>query len=80
MDNSFFSEIYKRTDFLSEKVPYDFVQVNLSNSMRGVIRSLHYRMKPMELGKLVTVMNGKIYDVAVDIRKRSPSYGKFVGV
>jgi len=76
----FFSEIYKRTDFLSEKVPYDFVQVNLSNSRRGVIRGLHYQMSPMEQGKLVTVMKDKIYDVAVDIRKGSPSYGKFVGV
>jgi len=76
----FFSEIYKRTDFLSERVPYDFVQVNLSNSKRGVIRGLHYQMRPMEQGKLVTVMKGKIYDVAVDIRKGSPSYGKYVGV
>jgi len=76
----FFSEICKITDFLSEKVPYDFVQVNLSNSKRGVIRGLHYQMRPMEQGKLVTMMKCKIYDVAVDIRNGSPSDGKFLGV
>ncbi|MGC8622050.1 MAG: dTDP-4-dehydrorhamnose 3,5-epimerase [Caldisphaera sp.] len=76
----FFSEIYKRTDFLAEYVPYDFVQVNLSSSKRGVIRGLHYQMKPMEQGKLVTVIKGKIYDVALDIRNGSPYYGKHVAV
>jgi len=76
MISEFSSEIYKRTAILSEKVPYDFVQVNLSNSKRGVIRGLHYQMRPMEQGKLVTFKKGKIYQVAVDIRKGSPSYGK----
>jgi dTDP-4-dehydrorhamnose 3,5-epimerase len=76
----FFSEIYKRTDFLAENVPYDFVQVNLSNSKKGVVRGLHYQMRPMEQGKLVTVIKGKIYDVAVDIRKGSPYYGRYVGL
>ncbi len=76
----FFAEVYKRTDFLSENVPYDFVQVNLSNSKKGVVRGLHYQLRPMEQGKLVTVIKGRIFDVAVDIRKGSPYYGKYVAV
>jgi len=76
----FFSEIYKRTDFLSANIPYDFVQTNMSFSKRGVVRGLHYQMIPMEQGKLVTVIKGRIYDVAVDIRKGSPYYGKYVSV
>ncbi len=79
-ERGFFGEIYKRTDFLADFVPYDFVQVNLSFSKPGVVRGLHYQLRPMEQGKLVTVIKGKIYDVAVDIRKGSPYYGKHVGV
>ncbi len=54
----FFMELYKRTDFLTGGVPYDFVQVSLSRSRRGVVRGLHYQLKPMEQGKLVTVVRG----------------------
>jgi dTDP-4-dehydrorhamnose 3,5-epimerase len=50
-------------------VPYDFVQVNLSFSRRGVVRGLHYQLKPLEQGKLVYVVSGGVYDVAVDIRR-----------
>ncbi len=76
----FFQELYKRTDFLANNVPYDFVQVNVSFSKRGVVRGLHYQLKPMEQGKLVTVLRGRIVDVAVDIRRGSPWYGKHVMV
>ncbi len=76
----FFMELYKRTDFLSEGIPYDFVQVNLSMSRKGVVRGLHYQLRPMEQGKLVTVLRGRIVDVAVDIRKGSPWFGKYVMV
>ncbi|AEM38546.1 dTDP-4-dehydrorhamnose 3,5-epimerase [Pyrolobus fumarii 1A] len=76
----FFQELYKRTDFLANNVPYDFVQVNVSFSRRGVVRGLHYQLKPMEQGKLVTVLRGRIVDVAVDIRRGSPWYGKHVMV
>ena len=76
----FFAELYKRTDFLAGGIPYDFVQANLSYSKRGVVRGLHYQLKPMEQGKLVYVVEGRVYDVAVDIRMGSPWFGKHVGV
>ena len=76
----FFAELYKRTDFLAGGIPYDFVQANLSYSKRGVVRGLHYQLKPMEQGKLVYVVEGRVYDVAVDIRRGSPWFGKHVGV
>lgn len=79
-ERGFFMELYKRTPFLSAGIPYDFVQVNLSKSKRGVVRGLHYQLKPMEQGKLVTVVQGRIFDVAVDIRRGSPWYGKYVAV
>lgn len=76
----FFMELYKRTPFLSEGIPYDFVQVNLSCSGKGVVRGLHYQLRPMEQGKLVAVLRGRIVDVAVDIRRGSPWYGRHVAV
>lgn len=79
-DRGFFMELYKRTSFLANGIPYDFVQANLSVSRRGVVRGLHYQLKPMEQGKLVTVVQGRIFDVAVDIRRGSPWYGKYVSV
>jgi dTDP-4-dehydrorhamnose 3,5-epimerase len=79
-ERGFFAELYKRTDFLSNGIPFEFVQVNLSYSKRGVIRGMHYQLKPMEQGKLVYVVSGKVYDVAVDIRKGSPWFGRSVGV
>lgn len=79
-NRGYFKEIYKRTPYLSEGVPYDFVQANISYSVKGVVRGLHYQLRPMEQGKLVTVVQGKIVDVAVDIRKNSPTYGKHVMV
>ncbi len=79
-NRGFFKEIYKRTDFLANGIPYDYVQANVSMSRKGVVRGLHYQLKPMEQGKLVTVLSGRIVDVAVDIRKGSPYYGKYVMV
>lgn len=75
-----FAELYKRTDFLSSGIPYDYVQVNLSFSRKNVVRGLHYQLKPAEQGKLVYVINGRVYDVAVDIRKGSPWFGRYVGI
>ncbi len=79
-ERGIFKEIYKRTDFLSNYIPYDFVQANVSISRRGVIRGLHYQLRPAEQGKLVTVLRGRIFDVAVDIRRRSRWYGAYVAV
>ena len=57
-----------------------FVQDNHSKSSRGVLRGLHYQQPPMEQGKLVRVIQGEVFDVAVDIRKSSPTFGQWVGV
>lgn len=57
-----------------------FVQDNHSKSSRGVLRGLHYQKPPMEQGKLVRVIQGEVFDVAVDIRKSSPNFGQWVGV
>jgi dTDP-4-dehydrorhamnose 3,5-epimerase len=56
------------------------VQDNLSHSRHGVVRGLHYQNHPKAQGKLVTVLKGEIFDVAVDIRKGSPTYGRWVGI
>ncbi|MEM2222698.1 MAG: dTDP-4-dehydrorhamnose 3,5-epimerase family protein, partial [Candidatus Korarchaeota archaeon] len=76
----FFKEVYKRTDFFANGISYDFFQVNLSKSRKGVVRGLHYQLRPMEQGKLVSVVRGRIFDVAVDIRRGSPWFGKYVAV
>jgi len=57
----------------------EFVQDNHSRSLKGVLRGLHYQAEPMAQAKLITVMRGEIFDVAVDIRQESPTYGQWVG-
>jgi len=76
----FFCETYKRSDFSKHGIPEDFVQDNHSFSLRGVLRGLHYQIPPQAQGKLVSVIGGKIWDVAVDVRKSSSTFGKWVGV
>ena len=78
-DRGFFSEFYKESDFVSNGINKKFIQDNFSHSIYGVIRGLHYQKIPKAQSKLVTVLNGKIFDVAVDIRKNSPTYGKWIG-
>lgn len=58
----------------------EFVQDNHSLSAKGVLRGLHYQIEPFAQGKLVRCIEGEVYDVAVDIRDDSPTYGKWVGV
>jgi dTDP-4-dehydrorhamnose 3,5-epimerase len=57
----------------------DFVQDNHSKSQKGVLRGLHYQLPPMAQGKLVRVIEGEVFDVAVDIRKNSATFGQWVG-
>ena len=76
----FFAETYKRSEFEAAGIRQTFVQDNYSHSMRGVLRGLHYQKAPMAQGKLVSVFRGQIFDVAVDIRRGSPTYGRWVGV
>jgi len=59
--------------------PVQFVQDNHSRSTKGVLRGLHYQLPPMAQGKLVRVVRGEVFDVAVDIRKGSPTFGEWVG-
>lgn len=68
-----------RMDLLPAGMP-DFVQHNESMSKRGVLRGLHFQAPPREQGKLVSVVRGAVYDVAVDIRLGSPTYGKHFGL
>lgn len=73
----FFEETYKEADFKAAGIDARFVQDNHSFSRRGVLRGLHWQKVPFTQGKLVGVVTGRIWDVAVDIRKGSPTYGKW---
>jgi len=76
----YFLGLYKRSDFVRAGITDPFVQDNYSRSERGVLRGLHYQKQPKAQGKLVICLKGRIFDVAVDIRKGSPQYGKWFGV
>jgi dTDP-4-dehydrorhamnose 3,5-epimerase len=75
----FFSEIYKTSEFQAAGIGDTFVQVNHSKSSRDVLRGLHYQINPKAQAKLIRVLSGEIFDVAVDLRKGSSTYGKWVG-
>ena len=79
-ERGFFMETYKYSDFSAFSIKERFVQDNYSCSRKGVLRGLHYQRHPRAQGKLVQVVSGKIFDVAVDIRRDSPTYGKWVGL
>ena len=76
----FFTESYKESDFIVNGINYKFVQDNHSLSKINVLRGLHYQSDPKAQGKLVRVVSGKIWDVAVDIRKDSSTYLKWIGI
>jgi dTDP-4-dehydrorhamnose 3,5-epimerase len=76
----FFLESYKQSAFASYGIPSVFVQDNCSCSARGVLRGLHYQKAPAAQGKLVFAVVGEIFDVVVDIRKGSPTYGRWAGI
>ncbi|EIL98439.1 dTDP-4-dehydrorhamnose 3,5-epimerase [Rhodanobacter thiooxydans] len=75
----FFYESYNKAKWVEAGIDADFVQSNVSRSARGVLRGLHYQW-PNPQGKLVSVLEGEVYDVAVDIRRGSPTFGQSVGV
>jgi len=79
-ERGFFLESYKKSDFEKAGITYEFIQDNHSASKKGVLRGLHYQKKPAVQGKLVRCIRGTIFDVAVDIRVDSPTFGKWVGV
>lgn len=75
----FFTETWNQARYEAAGIKGDFVQDNLSFSTRGVLRGLHFQ-NPKAQGKLVSVLQGEVYDVAVDIRVGSPTFGQWVGV
>lgn len=78
-ERGFFCETYNRRRFADTAgVDVDFVQDNYSRSRRGVLRGIHYQLHQPQ-GKLVSVVRGEVYDVAVDLRRSSPSFGHWVG-
>ena len=79
-DRGFFFELYKHADFVRAGIKDLLRQDNYSKSSQGVLRGLHYQKIPRAQGKLVLCLKGRIFDVAVDIRKDSPHYGKWTGI
>lgn len=79
-NRGFFLESYKKSVFVQNGIDIDFNQDNHSKSSKGVLRGLHYQAKPFAQAKLVRCTKGRIYDVAVDIRKSSKTFGKYVKV
>ena len=78
-DRGFFLESYKKSDFRQNGIDVEFVQDNHSKSSKGVLRGLHYQSHPKPQAKLVRCTHGKIFDVVVDIRKNSQTFGQWVG-
>ena len=76
----YFFESFSQKEFNEKVMPVNFVQDNESMSSYGVVRGLHYQRMPYTQSKLVRCVKGKVLDVAVDIRKGSPTYGKHVAV
>lgn len=79
-DRGFFYESYNAASLEAHGIRHTFVQDNHSRSIRGVLRGLHFQIPPRAQAKLVRVVQGRVFDVAVDIRKGSASFGRYVGV
>ena len=80
-DRGFFSETYNALDLTAAGIDAVFVQDNQSLSRSsGVLRGLHYQLEPKAQDKLVRVVRGRIFDVAVDVRRSSPTFGRWVGI
>ena len=77
-NRGYFMETYKESDFKAAGLDYNFVQDNQSSSRKGVLRGLHFQ-KTHPQAKLVRVLKGEVFDVAVDLRKGSETYGQWVG-
>lgn len=76
----YFMEAFKQEEFEAHVGKVDFVQDNESRSSRGVLRGLHYQLPPFSQAKLVRVVKGRVLDIAVDLRKDSPTFGKYISV
>jgi len=78
-DRGFFTETYSLPVWKKEGFLGSFVQDNLSRSTKGTLRGMHYQLSTRGMGKLVRVVQGSVFDVAVDLRKGSPTFGRWVG-
>lgn len=79
-ERGFFLESYKKTEFAENGIDVVFCQDNHSVSSKGVLRGLHFQRAPFAQAKLVRVVKGRVWDVAVDIRKNSPTFKRWIGV
>jgi len=79
-ERGYFFESYNRDKFLAQGIDVTFIQDNESRSMKNVLRGLHFQKPPFAQGKLVRVMHGSVLDVAVDLRRESPTYGKWASI
>lgn len=79
-ERGYFFESYNREKFREHGIGVTFVQDNESRSVKNVLRGLHFQKPPFTQGKLVRVMRGSVLDVAVDLRKNSPTYGKWASI
>jgi dTDP-4-dehydrorhamnose 3,5-epimerase len=78
-ERGYFFESFHKEKYKEAGIDIDFVQDNESKSVKGVVRGLHYQLEPYAQGKLVRVIQGRVFDVAVDLRKGSPTYGAWFG-
>jgi dTDP-4-dehydrorhamnose 3,5-epimerase len=78
-ERGYVMETYRTLTFAQSGIPYSFVQDNQSSSKQGTLRGLHYQIRQAQ-GKVVRAISGEIFDVAVDLRQFSPTFGKWVGV
>lgn len=76
----YFFETYQKERYVNFGMKEEFIQDNESKSVKGVVRGLHYQLAPFSQAKLVRVVQGKVFDVAVDLRKGSPTFGKWFGL
>ncbi|MCL5268188.1 MAG: dTDP-4-dehydrorhamnose 3,5-epimerase [Bacteroidetes bacterium] len=79
-ERGFFMETYRSNEFEKVGIKEEFIQDNHSRSTKGVIRGLHFQADPSEQSKLVRCIRGEVFDVAVDLRRKSDSFGKWFGV
>ena len=79
-ERGFFMETFKKSDFAAGGLDADFVQENHSKSVMGTLRGLHLQRAPKAQGKLVRAVEGEVFDVAADIRRESPTFGRWVSV
>ena len=77
-DRGYFSEIYSETVWRAAGFTERFVQDNASLSRKGALRGMHYQLEPYGIGKLIRVMSGAIFDVGVDLRRGSPTFGRWI--